>query len=58
MIRHTGRHCHRIALVALNHRVKLSQHRQDLGHSVPVRLTDASGSGYSLRNLLLGPLQL
>ena len=58
MNRHTGCHRHRILLVALNHRVKLGQNRQGLGHSVPVGLTDASGSGYSLRNLLVGPLQL
>ena len=58
MIRHTGRHPLRISLVALNHRVKISQRRQDLGHPVPVGLTDASGRGYCLGKLLLGSLQL
>ena len=43
MIRHTRRHRLRILLVALNHRVKLSQRRQDLGHPVFIGLTDASG---------------
>ena len=58
MIQHTSLHLLRIPLVALNHRVKLSQRRQDLGHPVPVGLTDASGRGYCLRKLLLGSLQL
>ena len=58
MIRHTSLHRLRILLVALNHRVHLSQRRQGLGHPVPVGLTDASGRGYSLRKLLLGSLQL
>ena len=58
MIRHTSLHRLRIPLVALNHRVKLSQRRQVLGPPVPVGLTDASGRGYCLRKLLLGSLQL
>ena len=58
MIRHTGRHRFRIPLVALNHRVKLRERRQVLGHHVPVGLTDASGRGYCLRKLLLGSLEL
>ena len=58
MTRHTGRHRPRIPLVALNGRIKLGQRIQDFGHSVPVGLTDASGGGYSLRKLLLRPLQL
>ena len=58
MIRHISLHRLRILLVALNHCVKLSQRRQDLGHRVPVGLTDASGRGYCLRLLLLGSLQL
>ena len=57
MIRHTGCHRIRILLVALNHSVKLSQLRQDLGHPVPVGLTDASGRGYCLRKLLLKPVR-
>ena len=58
MMRHTSLHRLRIPLVALTHRVKLSQRRKDLGHPVPVGLTDASGRGYCLRKLLLGLLQL
>ena len=58
MIRDTSLHRLRIPLVALNDRVKLSQRRQNLGHMVPVGLTDASGRGYCLRKLLLGSLQL
>ena len=58
MIRHTSLHRLRIPLVALNHRVKLSQRRQDLGHPVPVGLTDAHGRGYCLRKFLMGSLQL
>ena len=58
IIRHTSLHRLRIPLVALNQRVKLSERRQDLGHPVPVGLTDASGRGYCLRKLLLGSLQL
>ena len=58
MIRHTGRHCPTIPLVALNHRVIFTKRRQDLPHTIPVGLTDASGSSYSLRKLLFGLLQL
>ena len=51
--------CHlRIPSVALNRSVKLSQCRQNLGHPVPVGLTDASGRGYCLRKFLRGLLQL
>ena len=58
MIRHTRLHRLRIPFVALKHRVKLSQHRHDLGHPVPVGLTDVTSGGYCLRELLLGSLQL
>ena len=58
MIRHTGRHRLGIPLVAPNHLVLFRQRRQDLGHSIPVGLTDASGSRYSLRKVLMEPLQL
>ena len=58
MIRHTSLQRLRIPLVALNHRVKLSQRRRDLGHAVPVGLTDACRRGYCLRKRLLGSLQL
>ena len=58
MIRHTSLHRLRIPLVSLNRRVKLSQRKQDLRHPVPAGLTDASGTGYCLRKLLLGSLQL
>ena len=58
MIRHNSLHRLRIPLVALNHRVKLSQRRQVLGRPVPVGLTDASSRGYCLKKLLLGSLQL
>ena len=58
MIRHASLHHLRIPLVALNPSVKLSQCRQDLGHPVPVGLTDASGRGCCLRKFLMGSLQL
>ena len=58
MICNASHHHLRIPLVALNRRVKLSQCRQDLGHPVPVGLTDASGRGYCLRTFLMGSLQL
>ena len=58
MMRPTGGHRLRIPVVALNHRVILSQRRQDLADPIPVGLTDASGSSHSLRKLLMGPLQL
>ena len=40
------------------HHVILSQRRQDLGHPIPVGLTDASSSRYSMRKRLMRPLQL
>ena len=57
-IRHTGSHRPTISLVALNHKVIFSQHEQDLGHTIPVGLAHARGSRYSLRQLLMGRLQL
>ena len=56
MIRHISLRHLRLLLVALNHRVKVSQRTQDLDHLVPVGLTDASGRGYRLRELLLRSL--
>ena len=58
MICHSSLHHLRILSVALNRRVKLSQCRQDLGHPVPVGLTDAHGRGHCLREFLMGALQL
>ena len=58
MICHASLHHLKIPAVALNRRVKFSQCRQDLGHPVPVGLTDAHGRGYCLRKLLMGSLQL
>ena len=58
MICHASLHHLRISSVALNGRVKLSQSRHDLGHPVPVGLTDAGCRGYCLRKFLMGSLQL
>ena len=58
MICHASLHHFRILAVALNRRVKFSQCRQDLGHPVPVGLTDANGRSYCLRKFLMGSLQL
>ena len=51
MIRHTGCHRLRFPLVAPSHLVMLSRRRQNLGHPIPVGLTDTNGSRHSLSRL-------
>ena len=58
MIRHTGRHVLGFPLVVTHQGLLFSLSRQDLGHTIPIGLADASFRCHGLRKFLMGPLQL